>query len=116
MLFGAMPCLSYVDGGSTGPINLQLECDLVPQTCHNFLLLCEKGYYRGVKFHRLIKNFMIQGGDPTGTGRGGECAWGGKFEDEFHDRLTHGARGMLCMANAGPGTNGSQLYAIGILS
>lgn len=95
---------------SHGNINLQLEVDLAPKTCHNFLLLVKKGYYKDILFHRMIKDFMIQGGDPTGTGRGGECAWGGKFRDEFHPSLSHESRGLLSMANAGSHTNGSQFF------
>eukprot|EP01083_Nonionella_stella_P105007 301673_1 len=93
-----------------GQLNLQLDCDLAPRTCHNFLLLCKRGYYDGIIFHRLIISFMIQGGDPTGTGRGGECAWGGKMKDEFHSKLKHDSRGVLSMANSGPDTNGSQFF------
>lgn len=93
-----------------GSINLELHCELAPKTCHNFLLLCQKGYYKDVIFHRLIKDFMIQGGDPTGTGHGGQSAWGGKFQDEFHPWLKHDVRGVLSMANAGSGTNGSQFF------
>jgi len=94
---------------SVGNINLELHCDIVPKTCHNFLELCEKGYYKGTKFHRLIPGFMIQGGDPTGTGTGGAGAFTPKFNDEFHPSLTH-IRGTLAMANSGPNTNGSQFY------
>src|SRR3989338_5482464 len=72
--------------------------------------LIEKGYYDGVIFHRVIKNFMIQGGDPTGTGRGGTSLWGGKFEDEVTPDVTFDRKGLLAMANAGPGTNGSQFF------
>lgn len=95
---------------SKGNLNLQLHCDLVPTTCMNFLELCEREYYKDTIFHRKIVSFMIQGGDPTGTGRGGECAWGGQFKDEFHKMLRHDQRGILSMANAGPHTNGSQFY------
>eukprot|EP00940_MAST-03C_sp_MAST-3C-sp2_P002130 g2130.t1 len=93
-----------------GELNLELHCDVVPRTCENFLTLAKKGYYDGVIFHRLIKNFMIQGGDPTGTGRGGESCWGGKFDDEFSGKLRHDSRGVLSMANAGPNSNGSQFF------
>ena len=93
-----------------GPIAVEIECHRVPKTGENFLELCEKGYYKGVKFHRLIKNFMIQGGDPDGTGKGGKSYFKGeKFADEFHPGLPHMGRGILSMANSGPNTNGSQL-------
>ncbi|EKX43923.1 hypothetical protein GUITHDRAFT_110034 [Guillardia theta CCMP2712] len=93
-----------------GDLNLEIRCDWVPSTSENFLTLCARGYYNGTKFHRLIPDFMIQGGDPTGTGRGGESCWGEKFEDEIDSRLSHNARGILSMANAGPNTNGSQFF------
>lgn len=93
-----------------GPINLELYCDRTPKTCHNFLLLASRGYYDGTIFHRLIKNFIIQGGDPTGTGTGGQSAWGKPFEDECHGDLKHVGRGVLSMANSGPNTNKSQFY------
>eukprot|EP01104_Vermistella_antarctica_P005490 TRINITY_DN1601_c0_g3_i2.p1 TRINITY_DN1601_c0_g3~~TRINITY_DN1601_c0_g3_i2.p1 ORF type:complete len:534 (-),score=122.02 TRINITY_DN1601_c0_g3_i2:76-1677(-) len=95
-----------------GDINLELYCDRIPLACENFLELCEKGYYNNVPFHRSIKNFMIQGGDPTGTGRGGESIWGKKFPDEFHRNLQHDGRGVLSMANSGPKTNGSQFFIL----
>jgi cyclophilin family peptidyl-prolyl cis-trans isomerase len=85
-----------------------------PKTTENFRTLAEKGYYDGVIFHRVIKGFMIQGGDPTGTGRGGESAWGGRFNDEINRStpLYQGpyAAGTVAMANAGPNTNGSQFF------
>lgn len=93
-----------------GPLNLELHCDMVPKTCENFIKLCKKGYYNDTIFHRLIRNFMIQGGDPTGTGTGGESAWGGKFKDEFKPNLTHSGRGILSMANSGPDTSKSQFF------
>jgi peptidyl-prolyl cis-trans isomerase B (cyclophilin B) len=73
--------------------------------------LVAKGYYNGVIFHRVISDFMIQGGDPTGTGMGGECIWGAKFNDEFDATLTH-VPGAISMANAGPNTNGSQFFIV----
>lgn len=82
-----------------------------PKTCENFSKLTQRGYYNGVVFHRVIRNFMVQGGDPTGTGRGGESIFpGGKFEDEIDGRLKHTGAGILSMANSGPGTNGSQFF------
>ena len=93
-----------------GTIEIELFADQTPKTVENFVGLSEKGYYNGVIFHRVIKNFMIQGGDPTGTGRGGASLWGGKFEDEFVSDLKHDTPGILSMANAGPNTNGSQFF------
>ncbi len=94
---------------NVGPLNLELHCDYVPKTCENFMKLCQKGYYDGTKFHRSIKHFMLQGGDPTGTGTGGESLWGKPFKDEFKQFLSHQGRGILSMANSGPNTNKSQL-------
>ncbi len=94
-----------------GTIKIKLFPDMTPKTVENFVGLIEKDYYNGIIFHRVIKDFMIQGGDPNGTGTGGESVWGGKFEDEFDDNLTH-LRGALSMANAGPGTNGSQFFIV----
>lgn len=93
-----------------GNIEIKLFPQDAPKTCENFVGLAQKKYYNGVIFHRVIKGFMIQGGDPTGTGRGGESLWGGKFEDEISDGLTFDRKGLLAMANAGPGTNGSQFF------
>ena len=93
-----------------GTIEIELFADKTPKTVENFVGLAEKGYYDGVIFHRVIKNFMIQGGDPTGTGRGGASFWGGKFEDEFVSDLKFDGAGILAMANAGPNTNGSQFF------
>jgi cyclophilin family peptidyl-prolyl cis-trans isomerase len=93
-----------------GNIEVKLFEDKTPKTVENFVGLAKKGYYNGVIFHRVIDNFMIQGGDPTGTGRGGESLWGGKFEDEFSPDLTFDKPGYLAMANAGPNTNGSQFF------
>ncbi|KAF6032461.1 PPIL2 [Bugula neritina] len=93
-----------------GPLNVELHCDAVPKTCENFLLLCQRGYYNGTHFHRSIRNFMIQGGDPTGTGKGGDSAWGGAFSDEFKPNLIHAGRGVLSMANSGTNTNKSQFF------
>ncbi len=93
-----------------GNIELTLRPDLAPKACENFETLVEKGYYDGILFHRVIKDFMIQGGDPTGTGRGGESIWGRTFEDECVDHATFDQAGVLAMANAGPHTNGSQFF------
>lgn len=93
-----------------GEIELSLFPEIAPKTCENFVGLVKKGYYDGIIFHRIIKEFMIQGGDPTGTGRGGESLWGKPFEDEVTTALTFNKKGLLAMANAGPGTNGSQFF------
>lgn len=94
-----------------GDITLQLFDNLAPKTVKNFVELAQDGYYDGVIFHRVISNFMIQGGDPTGTGRGGKSIYGEQFEDEFSDQLFN-LRGALSMANAGPNTNGSQFFIV----
>lgn len=93
-----------------GTIVVELYVKHAPRTVKNFLDLSKKGYYDGTKFHRIIRDFMIQGGDPTGTGRGGESIYGGKFEDEITRELKHTGAGILSMANAGPNTNGSQFF------
>lgn len=93
-----------------GTIEIELFENQAPKTVANFKGLAEKGYYNGVIFHRVIENFMIQGGDPTGTGRGGESIYGAKFEDEIVSSLKHDGPGILSMANAGPNTNGSQFF------
>lgn len=93
-----------------GNIEIQLMPEVAPKTVENFVGLIKKGYYDGLIFHRVIKGFMIQGGDPTGTGRGGESLWGGKFEDELNNAVKFDQDGMLAMANAGPNTNGSQFF------
>jgi cyclophilin family peptidyl-prolyl cis-trans isomerase len=90
-----------------GDMVIELFADKTPKTVNNFVFLAREGYYDGVVFHRVIDNFMVQGGDPTGTGMGGP---GYKFGDEFHPGLKHDKRGVLSMANAGPGTNGSQFF------
>lgn len=90
-----------------GDIVIDLYADKTPKTVNNFVFLAQDGYYNGVIFHRVIDNFMVQTGDPTGTGRGGP---GYKFADEFHPSLRHTGPGILSMANAGPGTNGSQFF------
>ena len=97
-----------------GTIKFELLEQDAPKTTENFRLLAEKGFYDGVIFHRVIKGFMIQGGDPTGTGRGGASAWGGRFNDEINpssEVYQRGyAAGTVAMANAGPNTNGSQFF------
>jgi len=93
-----------------GTIEIQLFPEIAPKTVANFVGLAEKGFYNGVIFHRVIENFMIQGGDPTGTGRGGESIYGGAFADEFHKDYKHDGAGILSMANAGPNTNRSQFF------
>lgn len=93
-----------------GNINVELQCDQTPKTCENFIKLCQKGYYDDTIFHRSIRNFMIQGGDPTGTGTGGDSYWGGTFEDEFRPQLKHTGRGIVSMANSGENTNKSQFF------
>lgn len=90
-----------------GTIKLELFDDKTPKTVKNFEDLCEKKYYDGLVFHRVIPNFMVQGGCPEGTGTGGP---GYNFEDEFHPELKHDGPGVLSMANAGPNTNGSQFF------
>ena len=90
-----------------GIMVIELFADKTPITVNNFVFLSREGYYDGVIFHRVIDNFMVQGGDPTGTGRGGP---GYKFGDEFNASLKHDKRGILSMANAGPSTNGSQFF------
>lgn len=94
-----------------GTIKIKLFPEQCPKTVENFTTHAKNGYYEGIIFHRVIKDFMIQGGDPTGTGRGGESIWGHPFEDEF-DLDLHNVRGALSMANAGPGTNGSQFFIV----
>ena len=90
-----------------GTMVIELFADKTPKTVNNFVFLAREGYYDEVIFHRVIADFMVQGGDPTGTGRGGP---GYKFGDEFVSSLKHDKQGILSMANAGPGTNGSQFF------
>ncbi len=94
-----------------GDIEIKLFPEYAPKAVENFTTHAKNGYYNGIIFHRVIKDFMIQGGDPTGTGMGGESIWGHNFEDEFTPKL-HNLRGALCMANAGPSTNGSQFFIV----
>lgn len=95
---------------SHGNIKLELFVDDAPKTCANFLALCASEKYNSTKFHRNIKQFMIQGGDPTGTGKGGTSIWGTPFSDEFSPALRHNHRGTVSMANKGPNTNQSQFF------
>lgn len=92
---------------SKGTITIELFDDKVPKTVENFTKLAGEGFYNGLKFHRVIPDFMVQGGCPQGTGTGGP---GYKFEDEFHAELKHDGPGVLSMANSGPNTNGSQFF------
>lgn len=94
-----------------GTIKVQLFPDQAPKTVENFVTLAKQGYYDGVTFHRVIADFMIQGGDPTGTGAGGQSSFGGEFEDEFSTEVFN-LNGALSMANAGPNTNGSQFFIV----
>ena len=94
-----------------GDLKIKLFPEIAPKAVENFVKLAESGYYNGIIFHRVIPDFMIQGGDPTGTGMGGESVWGSSFEDEFSDKAFN-LKGALSMANAGPHTNGSQFFIV----
>lgn len=106
-LFGAH---EVVFETTQGKIVLALKPDIAPKACENFEGLVKKGYYDGISFHRIIPRFMIQGGDPTGTGRGGQSIFGQPFEDEFKPNVIFDKAGILAMANAGRNTNGSQFF------
>ena len=93
-----------------GVIEIKLMPEVAPRACENFATLAQRKYYDGIIFHRVIKKFMIQGGDPTGTGMGGESIWGSPFEDEVTPEVTFDKPGLLAMANSGPNTNGSQFF------
>ncbi|MDP8252877.1 MAG: peptidylprolyl isomerase [Candidatus Kaelpia aquatica] len=95
---------------SEGDVKVQLMSDIAPKASENFLGLAKKGYYNGVIFHRIIKGFMVQGGDPTGTGSGGESIWSEPFEDEVTEEVVFNKPGLVAMANSGPNTNGSQFF------
>lgn len=95
---------------SMGKVVIELYWKHAPKTCQNFASLAARGYYSNTKFHRIIPGFMIQGGDPTATGKGGDSIYGAKFEDECHRELKHTGAGVLSMANAGPDSNGSQFF------
>ncbi|KAF0461555.1 peptidyl-prolyl cis-trans isomerase-like 1 [Gigaspora margarita] len=101
---------SVVFNTSMGGIVFELYWDHAPKTCKNFYELAKRGYYDNVIFHRIIEDFVIQGGDPTGTGRGGSSIYGKAFEDEIHPELKHTGAGILSMANSGPNSNGSQFF------
>jgi len=93
-----------------GNIEIKMMPDVAPKTVENFVTHAKNGYYNGVIFHRVIKGFMIQGGDPTGTGRGGESIWGGVFDNEYKPNVVFDRPFLVAMANAGPNTNGSQFF------
>ncbi|KAI3362091.1 hypothetical protein L3Q82_012413 [Scortum barcoo] len=95
---------------SAGDIDIELWSKEAPKACRNFVQLCMEGYYDGTVFHRVVREFIVQGGDPTGTGTGGESIYGRPFKDEFHSRLRFNRRGLVAMANAGPHDNGSQFF------
>jgi peptidylprolyl isomerase len=126
LLMGAVCALTILRGGNVmaqdqqtpvlvmetnqGNIEIKLFSDVAPKAVENFLGLVKQGYYNGLIFHRVIKDFMIQGGDPTGTGMGGESLWGVPFKDEVSADVKFDRPGLLAMANAGPNTNGSQFF------
>lgn len=93
-----------------GEIEIKLMPKVAPKACENFTELVRQGYYDGIIFHRVIKKFMIQGGDPEGTGRGGSSIWGEPFEDEINSDVVFDRSGLVAMANSGPNTNGSQFF------
>ncbi|XP_036451184.1 spliceosome-associated protein CWC27 homolog [Colossoma macropomum] len=95
---------------TAGDIDVELWSKEAPKACRNFIQLCMEGYYNGTIFHRVVPEFIVQGGDPTGTGAGGESVYGRPFKDEFHSRLRFNRRGLVAMANAGPHDNGSQFF------
>ncbi|XP_045922033.1 spliceosome-associated protein CWC27 homolog [Micropterus dolomieu] len=95
---------------SAGDIDIELWSKEAPKACRNFVQLCMEGYYDGTVFHRVVREFIVQGGDPTGTGTGGDSIYGRPFKDEFHSRLRFNRRGLVAMANAGPHDNGSQFF------
>ncbi|XP_068924851.1 peptidyl-prolyl cis-trans isomerase-like 3 isoform X8 [Petaurus breviceps papuanus] len=117
--FGVQNLLSRLELWSGGPVSTAcnnhhlrflLDCLKSPSSKMNFLALCASNYYNGCIFHRNIKGFMVQTGDPTGSGKGGNSIWGRKFEDEYSEYLKHSVRGVVSMANNGPNTNGSQFF------
>lgn len=113
------PPKSVILDTTTGTIGIELYWDHCPKTCQNFydlvitlsfMIQAKRGYYNGTIFHRVIPDFMIQGGDPTGSGRGGTSIYGKTFDDEIHPGLKHTGAGIVSMANSGPNTNGSQFF------
>ena len=109
-IWSALVASEVVFETTQGTIVFALKPEVAPKACENFEGLVKKGYYNGISFHRIIKGFMIQGGDPTGTGRGGQSIYGQPFEDEFKPNVTFTKLGILAMANAGRNTNGSQFF------
>ncbi|ATB68279.1 peptidyl-prolyl cis-trans isomerase [Sulfurospirillum diekertiae] len=109
-IWSALMASEVVFETTQGTIVFALKPEVAPKACENFEGLVKKGYYNGITFHRIIKGFMIQGGDPTGTGRGGESIYGKPFEDEFKPNIVFNKPGILAMANAGRNTNGSQFF------
>ena len=109
-IWSALVANEVVFETTQGKIVFALKPEVAPKACENFEGLVKKGYYDGITFHRIIKNFMIQGGDPTGTGRGGQSIYGQPFEDEFKPNVMFNKAGILAMANAGRNTNGSQFF------
>ncbi|CDW54781.1 Pro isomerase domain containing protein [Trichuris trichiura] len=93
-----------------GNLKLEIFCERCPKTSENFLALCASGYYDNCLIHRNIKGFIVQTGDPTGTGKGGTSIWNQHFSDELREDLKHDSRGVVSMANSGPNTNGSQFF------
>ncbi|KAI9834165.1 MAG: Peptidyl-prolyl cis-trans isomerase cyp10 [Phylliscum demangeonii] len=93
-----------------GDLKIEIFCESVPKTAENFLALCASSYYDNCLFHRNIASFIVQGGDPSGKGKGGQSIWGADFEDEIRPTLRHNARGIVSMANRAPGTNNSQWF------
>lgn len=109
-VWSALVASEVVFETTQGTIVFALKPEVAPKACENFEGLVKKGYYNGISFHRIIKGFMIQGGDPTGTGRGGQSIYGQPFEDEFKPNVMFNKTGILAMANSGRNTNGSQFF------
>jgi len=109
-IWSALVASEVVFETTQGTIVFALKPEVAPKACENFEGLVKKGYYNGISFHRIIKGFMIQGGDPTGTGRGGQSIYGQPFEDEFKPNVMFNKPGILAMANSGRNTNGSQFF------